>query len=183
MKLIAFNITNNKFLLNKTKYPILYYKSDDTNIEEELKKQEDFKNFLGDTVFSINHYSFAELNYFVYENLDDNIEGNEKYFEYSLKIQKLFKLSEINNDFYKDYILTILADLYKQVFKEEYDCIINSLPDEIIKDINEQLSKKFINQIENKTIENYIISQLQEKYIMDYDNIQYIIENYNKIIS
>lgn len=183
MKLIAFNITNNKFLLNNTKYPILYYKTDDTNIEEELKNQSAFKSFLNEHVFSITHYSFAELNYFVYENLEDNVNGNEKYTEHSLKIQNLFKLSEISNEFYKEYILTILVDLYKQVFKSEPDAIVNSLPDEIIKDIYEQLTKKFVNQIENKTIENYIRSQLQEKYMMIYDNVEFIIDSYNKIIS
>ena len=183
MKLIAFNITNNKFLLNNSKYPILYYKSDDVNIEEELRNQSAFKSFLSEHVFSITHYSFAELNYFVYENVDDNIEGNEKYSEHSLKIQNLFKLSDIENDFYKEYIMTILVDLYKQAFNSEPDTIVNSLPEEIIRDINTALEKKFINQIENKTIENYIRSQLQEKYMMTYDNVEFIIDSYNKIIS
>jgi len=173
--LVSINIikkTENK-LLNDKFQPYLFYWDGETDIIEDIKKSDEFINKIKSACFNLENYSDSILAYFIYELNDID----EQYTDNILNIQDIFLLSDIDEDFYEEYIINIFKDLYKQVFNEDYKG-----KDNIIFNIYTKIKEKYKDKFIEESAVNYIRSILQKENKLSQTNIDFIISKLNNII-
>lgn len=176
---VAINVTYNDTLLNDGPYPIIFYWDGESDIINDIKSNDNFVRMIYKKCLNVRMYSdsFINLSYINHEALN-------VYSEKRISIEELFSFDELDNDFMYGYITEILFDLYNKVFKEEYKR--NDLDDlnlkfeisDIIKKIKEHIKRP----ISNETIINYVRSQLDERYKLEYKNKDWLIEQVHNII-
>lgn len=185
--LVAINIVkDNNILLNPTAIPILLYWNDKQykTIDEEIFNNENSYKYIISKCANIEAYTLSKISFFYFK--DTNNDNTEDYLEYNIDVQQLFKLSVLNSEdtsFYKDYINESFKYLYLCSFKEDYEFSTNPLVwEECIIDIFDKLRKKYPNKISKDTIINYVRSELLQKYKLNTDNSNWIIDKLKNIL-
>jgi len=180
-KILSINIINQKdknhqYILNPTSHPIIFYWDGQKNIVDEIFGNEQFLEYIYNNILNIENYSFTYLYYNDYDIEDDNIRQE------SLNLQDIYKLSLHNlSNLANDYIFDIMINLYKIVYKKEYDCKYDTIIDNIM-DIYRILKNKYKERISVETLEQYVRSQLQQQYLLNADNIEYVLNVYRELI-
>jgi len=176
---VAINVTYNDILLNDSVYPIIFYWDGESDILNDIKSNENFLKMIERKCFNIESYSDSYINLSYINNESENI-----YSEKQFQIEDVFPFEEINNDFMYGYVTEILFDLYKKVFKEEYNR--NDLDDLNlnfeIKDIFNKIKEHVNKPISNETIINYIRSKMNDIYKLKQKNKDWLIEKIQNII-
>jgi len=179
--IICFNIIgkDNKLINpNGINTPILYSWVNENDLFGTMRKDEGFYEYLSNVCFNINNYQYTKMYFIKYDIKNDN------YSNYEYVIQNEYKLKNIedNNAFYLDYIIEILKTLYKYSIKKDY--IINDELSKIdnITSIYTELKNKFEKKIISDTFINYVRSELQQKYLLNKDNTEYIINKFKELI-
>ncbi len=173
-KLISINIiTTDNLLLNQTKYPILYYYNDSSDLINSLLNDIEFSSYLDNTCINTKYYSITKICYFIY-----NIES-EVYTQEEKNIQDIIPIQNKSQLAFQ-YLLEIFSNLYKISMKKEFastdDIIIN------IANIYQELKKKYNQRVSIETIKKYIQGELQNTYHLNSNNVQYILSKLEDII-
>ena len=173
-KLISINIiTTDNLLLNQTKYPILYYYNDSSDLINSLLNDIEFSSYLDNTCINTKYYSITKICYFIY-----NIES-EVYTQEEKNIQDIIPIQNKSQLAFQ-YLLEIFSNLYKISMKKEFastdDIIIN------IANIYQELKKKYNQRVSIETIKKYIQGELQNTYHLNSNNVQYILSKLKDII-
>lgn len=159
--------------------PILYSWANEDDLFSTMRKDEGFYEYLSNVCFNMNNYQYVKMCFIKYDIQNDTFENNEYI------IQNEYKLKDIedNNTFYLDYIVEILKGLYNYSIKKEY--IINDKEMtklDIILNIYTELKNKFEKRILSETFINYVRSELQQKYSLNSDNTEYIVNKFKELI-
>ena len=178
-QLVAFNIISGDKLLNPTNVPVLYYwNNEDGNLSDDLINDENFKNFIEDTCLNVNEYAKSKISYFKYDM------STEAYAQDVMIVQKVYSLSKINGKHLAlSYLIEIFKYLYKYAIKEDYDVKNDTPAIDILLDIYNILKERNQKKILPETVRNYVRSELQQKYKLNEDNIEYILSSYDEIIN
>lgn len=174
MKLFAFNILSSQgTLFNPTSIPILYEYTDKQNedLYDSMTQNEGFKYIIDTKCMNIKEYAFSKISMLIYDIDTEEYSDNVEY------IQDIYKVS---NELADEYILDIFKYLHKYSLKTDYESNLESSIDIII-DIYSKLIEKFKTKINKTTLKEYIRSQLQQKYKLNSDNVNKIIERYENI--
>ena len=185
--LVAINlITKDRQLLNPTDVPILLYWNDGAGrtIAEEYFFNDVSHNYTIKLCCNMDLYTFSELNLFYFK--DNDGDGEEDYTEYKVDIQELFELNKLNDVervFYKEYINQIFDYLYNCVYKESPEWSLEpwQWEDDIIH-IYKKIKEKSPDRVTKATVVNYVRSELSQKYGLNPNNTNWIIENLQKIL-
>ena len=109
--------------------------------------------------------------------------NNETYDEREILIQELYPLYVVNDNIYNELITDIFYDIYQKIFKNEYEIPIENFGfKNIISDIYEDIIKKMSDKITKETFFNYILSQLDERTKLTFQNKEYIIKYIKDIV-
>ena len=180
-KIISLNFIKNQnnqiSYLNPNNFPILFYWNGSNTIYDEMKNNHEFIDLILDKFCNISNYTQTMI------YISDYDIENEQYSQYIISIQEFYPIKQnlLNNLGYI-YIEQILLDLYKITMKEEYKLLVESIIDNIL-NIYTILKDKYQERINPITLQKYILSELQQKYLLTSDNCNYIIKLYNDIIS
>ena len=132
---------------------------------------------MNSNILNINNYSFSHIYYNEYAIDDDKIQQK------SMSIQDIYELEK--NHLYNlvlEYIYDIMVKLYQIVYKKNYENDDKSEIDNII-NIYTILKEKYKERVSSTTLEQYIRSQLQQNYLLNNANIEYIISIYKDLIN
>ena len=184
IKLLSINIINQKdkqypIILNPTSHPIIFYWNDlnENNIIDEIFQNEQFLEYMNSNILNINNYSFSHIYYNEYAINEDKIQQK------SMSIQDIYELEK--NHLYNlvlEYIYDIMVKLYQIVYKKNYENDDKSEIDNII-NIYTILKEKYKERVSSTTLEQYIRSQLQQNYLLNNANIEYVINIYKDLIN
>lgn len=167
--IVVINIINESNLSILNRIPIVFLWDGEGNLTDSIMRHENMKKYLeSNNVFKdINLYSNVSLNYCT-------AFSKTEYSTDKLYIQDIFKISDFEN--YKNLILNILTDIYYKKIKGA-DEIGNSIPtdEEKIRFIINKLKEKYDNKLNIETVINYIRQQLKEKYSLNDNNSQFLI--------
>lgn len=176
--LVAINITHNNILDNPNEKPILFYWDGEEVLDilsENIYSHEKFKSIIYEKCCSdIEKYNTARVDYFYFKYID----GKENYAEGDFIIQQIYTLEKLDNDgiyLWRDYASVIFNDLYKSVFKKDFEGDI--LADQIIEMYNAIKEKKPLRIVKTTVIE-YVRAQLKERFNLTSENADFI---YNKL--
>ena len=176
--LVTINIiSSNNTLLNPTNTPILYYwNGEDKQLENTLSKDSNFIEFFNSKCDNIEEYGKSKLSYFIYNINTEEIESNKE-----LYIQKIFPLSDIKNYKIADlYIFDIFNKLFQVSLHKSY--IASKLDKrELIREMYDELQNKYIDKISDKTLRQYIGSQLNQVYNLSEENTKFVLKELNNI--
>ena len=177
LNLVKNSLNNNK-ILNPSNYPILYYWDGNNQVINEILNNKEFSQYINDKIINLDNYSFTKL-YIIDYDLD-----SENYNQQIVDIQELYSLSINNyNDLAYQYLYNIFKKLYNISIKKEYKPTDNDTYIDDIIEIYTLLKNKFKERISVETLKQYIISQLQQEYKLNKNNIDYIINLYKDIIN
>lgn len=176
-KIISLNFINkNNICLNPDNYPIIYFWDGYNTIFDTMLEDVNFINLLTSQYCTVENYT----NINIYMNEYDL--ELESYSQEILELQSKMPLNlEILHQLAYKYIETILIDLHKISLKKDFEELSESSVDNIIK-IYTILENKYKERISYETLKKYILSQLQQKYNLNNDNCEYIINLYSEII-
>lgn len=181
---ISLNIVDNdNKCLNNSAIPIVYYWNSKDELLESMKSQEGFKDNISKLCFNEKLYPISKIKYIYIINPDI-----KEYKTGEVNIQDLFKLEEIEDDFYYKYVLDILKSLYTNVYKKEYDYnedniyVITPTSEEEIIDLYKSIIGGVKREITLKTVVTYIQKTLSENTKLSKDNIQFLIDKLTNII-
>lgn len=181
---ISLNIVDNdNKCLNNSGIPIVYYWNSNDELLESMKSQEGFKDNISKLCFNEKLYPISKIKYIYIINPDI-----KEYKTGEVNIQDLFKLEEIEDDFYYKYVLDILKSLYTNVYKKEYDYnedntyIITPTAEEEIIDLYKSIVGGVKREISLKTVITYIQKTLSENTKLSKNNIQFLIDKLTNII-
>lgn len=183
-KILSINIISKKDkqehkLLNPVLYPIIFYWNDlnNNNLIDEVFHNDAFLDYINSNILNTENYSFSYMYYNEYTVDEDEIQ------QHSIDIQNIYKMKD--NNLYSlanDYIFDIMSNLYQIVYKKNYE-IDNKPKIDIILDIYTILKEKYKERVSSETLEQYIHSQLQQKYILSSDNIEFVLNIYKELIN
>lgn len=191
--LVSINIVdNNKKLYNPSTVPILYYYNGNSeSLSDSIRNDTGFIKFLYESkLFSTDLYIKTNLSYFYFDignliddNSDDNIVEN------NINIQDLMTLEHLHNidvqysEFYLRYLRYHFNDLYKGVFKVDFEFSNDiSNTDKEIVTIYDTIKKKYPDKIVKTTVLNYIRSVLREKENLSIENSEWIVKQLEHIL-
>ena len=182
--LVAFNIISakNDKLLNPSDVPVLFYWNEETenDLSKDLVNDENFKNYIDDYCINIKEYSGSHISYLKY-----NIK-TEELTQDTLFVQDVYKLTNISigKKLALQYLLDIFKYLYHYATKEIYMYDNDKKADiDVLLDIYNILKERNQTKILPETVRNYVRSELQQKYLLHNDNIEYILSQYDEIIN
>lgn len=181
--LVAFNITANNKLLNKSEVPVLFYWNGTSNVIESIFSDNNFYSFLKNTVFNSDIYNIAKIALFYFK-----YEEGEIYNEAIYNIQDLAPLSsleETDRSFYKQYLWTHFEYLYESAYHQKYDEESVSIfdIDEYILDIYDKIQSKYPKRVIKSTVINYIRGELQNKDGLSTQNTDWIIAQLENLLN
>ena len=172
----------NNFITHNN-FPIIFYWNGENNYIEDLYSEE-LKSKLIDKICTIERYDKTSL-YMVFVSDDENFE------EVSLSLQEIIPLNLINKNFYFEYFIDTLKELYKNVYKVDYDSVnkedeflehyIEPSYEDIIKDIYDKIIHGVKRDLQKETITNYIGKILTENTSLNTENINFIISKIEEI--
>jgi len=188
--LVAINITKRNSdqnnisieLLNPSNVPLLFYWNGDGEIKNYFINDDKLRNHIALNTFNVNNYTHTSICYF-YFTYDEN--GNEKYLEDYCNIQDLFSFNSMNNDeaiFFYDYLIKYFNTLYQKAFKLDYTPEMTFDVDGMIRDMFDQIQKKYPSKFSKETLFNYIRHQLKNDN-MTSNNIDFILEKLDVILN
>ena len=174
MKFIAFNILSSQgTLFNPTSIPILYEYIDEQgeDLYASMTHNDAFNDLINTTCMNIKEYPYSKISMVLYDDNTGIYSDNVTY------IQDIYN---ITNELADEYLLDIFKYLYKYSLKTDYESKFELAMDMII-DIYSRLIERFKSKINKTTLKEYIRSQLQQKYKLNTDNTDKIIERYESI--
>ena len=179
---VAINIiTDKNQLLNVGDFPIIFYWDGESDILNDMKNNEVFRNIIfTECLKDINSYTSSRIALLYLNNVKET-----SYEAKHIEIQNLYTLSNIASfkSVWDNYVFGILRELYKEVYKKEFivETQDNAFETKLLlipylyKEIRACTNK----ELSNNTITNYILMKLTEDKILSKENINYII-NYLK---
>ena len=178
---IIVNDNENKILLNKTEVPILYYWNGIDDIEDKFLNDKIFRSLIDESCFNKKFYSKSKIAYFEFKLIN----SDEKYEDYLIDVQDLFKLElldEPENMFYIEYLNEVMNNLYVTSMGHGFN-------DNILLDTNEKfvqmyldIQKKYPNRFVKNTLLNYVRSELVKLYDLHQVNSNWIINKLEEIL-
>ena len=182
--LVSLNIINttNNTLLNKTQYPILFYWDGEGELVESLKTQNNFIDYVYDVCLNINNYSDSSIKMFHYAYNDND---EDIYNEYDVSVQDLIPLSSLTDiyiSFVYTYIYLIFKGLYNQSLKKDFEDNDDMSLIDKIKLMYNTIQNKFSARFVKSTVTKYVMSQLDETYHLNKNNIEYLMDEFSKNI-
>lgn len=188
--LVAINITKRNSdqnnisieLLNPSNVPLLFYWNGDGEIKNYFINDDKLRNHIVLNTFNVNNYTYTSICYFYFTYDADE---NEKYLEDYCNIQDLFSFSSMNNDeaiFFYDYLIKYFNTLYQKAFKLDYTPEMTFDVDGMIRDMFDQIQKKYPSKFSKETLFNYIRHQLKNDN-MTSNNIDFILEKLDVILN
>lgn len=172
------NNLNHNFISNS--YPIIFYWNGEDDCIDTILSSENFKEKLKKMICTYSLYDNTSL-YIVFVSDDENFK------ESVISLQDIIPLKELDEDqnFYFLYFINTLKELYKNVYKVNYDDV--NKPDEflehyiepsyedIVKDIYDKIISGVKRDLQKETITNYIRKILTENTSLNTENINFII--------
>jgi hypothetical protein len=179
--LVAINITNNENkLLNKTSMPMLFYWNGESDVLDDLSKDENLIEYTKNLITNPADYLNIFVSYFYFKYNENN---EEDYSDNTLQIQDLILLEKFESDHIVLYFLKkLFLTLYKISFKMDFPEEGNNASDDI-KKMCYAIKEKFKTRLTKETIINWVRSALLEKDHLNTQNTEYIILKLNQIIN
>lgn len=170
---ISLNIVNSNEILYKI-FPIVFYWNGVNDVVNDLLNNKDFYNIISKYINS-KYYDTVKI-CMTYVN-------SENYNEREILIQELYPLYVVNDNIYNELITDIFYDIYEKIFKKEYEIPIENFGfKNIISDIYEDIIKKMSDKITKETFFNYILSQLDERTKLTFQNKEYLVKYIKDIL-
>ena len=165
-------------------FPIIFYWNGENDYVDDILYHEEFKSKLINKICTFEKYDKTSL-YFVFVSDDEN------YKELSIPLQEIIPLNLIDKNFYFEYFINTLKELYKNVYKVDYDTVnkedeflehyIEPSYEDIVKDIYDKIIHGVKRELQKETITNYIRKILSENTSLNTENINFIISKIEEI--
>jgi hypothetical protein len=178
--IVAINIVDlESKVLNKTLSPILYYWNGESDIVDNLRKDEQLAKQY-ESLFIMNPEKYSEImlsyTYFKYDE-----EGNEQCDEKTVDIQDIIYLDKFNSkSVTSHYLVKQFKILYQNSFKADVTSLATN--DELIIDIYKSVKNKFKSRLTKDTIINWVRSNLGETDHINPYNVNIMINNLKEIL-
>lgn len=191
-KFVSINIIKTKdfinenlnYLINDNSYPIIFYWNGEDEYLDSILKSEKFLEKLKDNICTSDLYDKTLL-YMIF------VSDDEDFKETCISLQDIIPLEKIDKNFYFLYFIDTLKELYKNVYKVDYDTVnkedvfldhyIEPSFEDIIKDIYDKIIHGVKRDLQKETITNYIRKILTENTSLNKENIDFIISKIEEI--
>ena len=163
-------------LLNPSESSLIYWWNPNDDFVSSLLSEESLKEYILQLCKDKYIYENGNLDCFYLEDEDIEEYSNKK-----ISFQEIFPITILNKEDYYNYFISILKELYIDVYKEEYLSDETDL-DKITKDIYTKIISGVKRKILQSTVSNYIYKEIKERSNLNNKNITELIKIFNNII-
>ena len=174
--LVAINIVQGKEILNKRGIPLLFYWNGKTDIVEDLKNSDDFKNFLisAGPLKSVMSYLKTNISFFYFTYKED---GSDDYKDRTISVQNLYDI--VN---YKELMNSIIEKTLNYLYNLSFGTTIN-FTSMSYKSASEAIMNKYKDGLLKTTFIESIRGNIQQNYPTLYSkNIDAVMDYFCNLI-
>lgn len=171
-------VTGEHILFNPSSYPVLFLSYSDESLYDELKGHADLKQLCSKCeIFTFLNYSNTELHAVRYNYDTDNVD------QINLKVQDLFKMSDIEEGEYMAYkmIEYIFLKMYKKSNGDASDLVDDPL--ENLKVVYKHLKNVYPQEFSDDAVADLVKTKLDSITRLSNDNKNYVNDILKKILN